>query len=248
MKEHILIRIRFLLISLLNGFSFSPQRQHCSETCSHRRWTEWLYILWMVSTLPSMPLVNFPAAVCHVILKIRLFRSVRGPALSFVWFMNRYMHWDCITVLMLWSCENMFWVSLKLTHFTVVAFIQTESHSISAPVMLSSADAMKLYHKTELKKTFKFRCFTRFLSNALCCHLVGCFIQAFPTDNWCFLAVVPVLRSGTNRVSACITPFSYCWTNAPIKYILWQCGIWLLREMAKLCEWQQQERAREREF
>lgn len=99
-----------------------------------RRWTEWAYILWMVLTLPSMPLVHpaaFTTAVCHVILKIRLPRSVRGPVLSFVCFMNRYMHWDCITVLMLWSCENMF-----LTHFTVMVFIQTGSHNISAPVML----------------------------------------------------------------------------------------------------------------
>lgn len=31
MKEHILISIRFLLMCLVNGFSFSPQRQHCSE-------------------------------------------------------------------------------------------------------------------------------------------------------------------------------------------------------------------------
>lgn len=101
-------------MSLLNGFCCSPQRQHCSETCSHRRWREWVYILWMVSTLPSMPLMNFPAAftkaVCHVILKIRLFRSVRGC------FMNSYMHWDCITVLMLWSCENMFGVIVDSFH------------------------------------------------------------------------------------------------------------------------------------
>lgn len=190
-------------MSLLNGFSFSPQRQHCSETCSHRRVGLYFVDGFDASINATSEFSScFHKAVCHVILIIRLFRSVRGPALSFVCFMNRYMHWDCITVLMLWSCENMFWVSLKLTHFTVMAFIQTESHSISAPVMLSSADAMKLYHKIELKKTFKFRCFTRFLSNALCCHLVGCFIQAFPTDNWCFLAVVPVLRSRTNRVSA----------------------------------------------
>lgn len=88
MKEHILIRIRFLLMFLLNGFSCSPQRQHCSETCSHRQWREWVYIFWMVSMLPPMPLMNFPAAftkaVCHVILRIRLFQSVRGPTLSFV--------------------------------------------------------------------------------------------------------------------------------------------------------------------